>query len=47
LKAQLVLELGDLRAQSRLADMAALCGAPELAFRGKSHRIFEIAQVHR
>jgi hypothetical protein len=27
--------------------MAALCGAPELAFRGEAHRVFEIAQVHR
>jgi hypothetical protein len=27
--------------------MTALGGAPELAFGGKAHRIFEIARIHR
>jgi hypothetical protein len=27
--------------------MTALGGAPELAFGGKAHRIFEIAQINR
>jgi len=31
----------------RLDDMTARGGAPELAFGGKAHRIFEIAPVHR
>jgi len=47
LKPQLVLQFPDLGAQGRLADMAALGGAPELAFGGKTDRVFEFARSSR
>src|SRR5271165_7449327 len=44
---ELVLELRDLGAQGRLADMAARGGAAKLTLAGKADGIFQVAEVHR
>jgi len=46
LHAEFILQLSDLRADCRLADMAARRGAAELAFSGQADGVFEIAEVH-